>query len=816
MKILELKIENVRGIVDFTIKPNGENVIIHGPNGSGKSAVVDAIDFLLTGDMSRLSGRGTRGISLKEHGPHIEHKPKDAIVTAKIKLQGFEKPITIQRKILKPKDLILIQGDPKAFEEIKKLMSNTQNILSRDEILKYIASEAGKRAEEVQAVLNIEEIEDLRKLFVAARKEAQAVVRSNKLGYDTSVSEITALTGLKEFSEETLLGSITVARTILRGESVATLNPDNLQQGITRPAGIQDGKVNADVLNQAIVQIDKFISEKASKICHNEKDLRRVAKIIIEDTQLRMEMANRRLLDLGVSLLGEGTKCPLCFTPWDPEKLKELLDARISKARTGESTQKRIETLSSEIDAEITKLKGHISLLNKCCQSLAEEEAAKALNEWVKKLDKWSQNLKKAGEQYVTTEELEEDTKILMAPKEWAIHRAKIETISKNLEKLTPEEKAWESLTTLKPILKRYLDDKKKYVQSQEVALKAATLETAYTETKDNALDSLYQDVNKDFAEYYKFLHGEDEKTFCSEIKPEGSALGFTVDFYGKGQHHPRALHSEGHQDSMGLCLYLALSKKISADKIKLMVLDDVVMSIDSEHRRNICRLIMKYFPDYQFFITTHNRTWAKQLSTDGVVKKQNSVEFRGWTVTYGPEYKVGSNVWDGVQEKLDKGQIPSAAHQVRNHAEFFYEGVCDALGGKVCYRSDGRYELGDYMPAAKERYKELLRKARISAISWNNKEDIEKYNRMETEANEIIARAQIEQWAINANVHYSKWDDFSKQDFEPIVDAFRDLEGLFICPTCEGLLILNQKDKEPINVSCPCGKTIWNLVKKP
>ena len=99
MKILELDIENVRGIVTFDIMPNGQNIAIHGPNGSGKSAVVDAIDFLLTGDISRLAGRGTKGISLKDHGPHIDHKPKDATVKAKIQLEGIKEPLIIERRI---------------------------------------------------------------------------------------------------------------------------------------------------------------------------------------------------------------------------------------------------------------------------------------------------------------------------------------------------------------------------------------------------------------------------------------------------------------------------------------------------------------------------------------------------------------------------------------------------------------------------------------------------------------------------------------------------------------------------------------------
>ena len=42
----------------------------------------------------------------------------------------------------------------------------------------------------------------------------------------------------------------------------------------------------------------------------------------------------------------------------------------------------------------------------------------------------------------------------------------------------------------------------------------------------------------------------------------------------------PAAYHSEGHQDGMGVCLYLALMKRRSATTSTIASLDDVVMSV--------------------------------------------------------------------------------------------------------------------------------------------------------------------------------------------------------------------------------------------
>ena len=84
MKILSLHIQKFRGIIDLELNFDGKNAVIFGPNGVGKSAVVDAVDFLLRGEVFRLTGEGTGDVSTTKHGPHIGSQPEEAKVTATI------------------------------------------------------------------------------------------------------------------------------------------------------------------------------------------------------------------------------------------------------------------------------------------------------------------------------------------------------------------------------------------------------------------------------------------------------------------------------------------------------------------------------------------------------------------------------------------------------------------------------------------------------------------------------------------------------------------------------------------------------------
>ena len=40
------------------------------------------------------------------------------------------------------------------------------------------------------------------------------------------------------------------------------------------------------------------------------------------------------------------------------------------------------------------------------------------------------------------------------------------------------------------------------------------------------------------------------------------------------------------------VCLYLALAERLTGGMIDLVMLDDVVMSVDAEHRRQVCHLM--------------------------------------------------------------------------------------------------------------------------------------------------------------------------------------------------------------------------------
>ena len=173
--------------------------------------------------------------------------------------------------------------------------------------------------------------------------------------------------------------------------------------------------------------------------------------------------------------------------------------------------------------------------------------------------------------------------------------------VKKLFPEATPEQTAWDSLTKLVERIKIVEEGQTNFDHTLRVLNRATVLGQAYVGARNEILESLYDKIKDRFVGLYKEMHGDDEKGFDAIFTPQEAGLTLEVDFYGRGLHPPHAMHSEGHQDSMGVCLFLALSEHLNTGLIDLVILDDVVMSVDSGHRRSFCGVLVNNFSDKQF-----------------------------------------------------------------------------------------------------------------------------------------------------------------------------------------------------------------------
>ena len=817
MRIVELEIDKVRGIQHLHVKPDGENFVIWGPNGSGKSAVVDAIDFLLTGEIQRLTGKGTGDITLARHGPHVDHKPEDSVVRAIIELPNSRKRVELKRSIGEPNRLERSDGDGN-LEKVLELAKQGLHILSRREILKFVTADASSRAQEIQELLNISEVEKTRTTLVRVQNDFLRELKSAGLAVRQGQSRVNATVQEKKFQEDIVLKVVNKNRKVLGVEPISELSSGILKRGLKSPTVLlKTESLNVTLVERDIQNLKQVISEKAwTEIVDSDARLRDIIKKIKANPDLMHTLARIKLIKFGMDLIDETGKCPLCDKSWPPGELLEYLQERLKTAKIAGRYQVEIGTLVNII---LTRVNNTIASLQKVIATVkiaGLNGDRKILESWLDSLRKLSDALNSVVESYLETGFSPDEIKRMVAPENVLEALTNIERIvKKKYPESPPEQTAWDTLTRLEEnlgSLESLQNDKR---NARLFAKRSIILHDRFLLARDKILCEIYDTVRDRFVQLYRGLHGDDESEFSATIRPDEAGLDLEVEFYGRGAHPPHALHSEGHQDSMGLCLYLALAELLTKGLIDLVILDDVVMSVDAGHRRDVCRLLATSFPKRQFLITTHDKTWANQLKSEGVVASKRTIEFYNWSLEMGPQVNYQVDMWERIEEDLRKGDPISASQKLRRGCEEFFGAVCDALHSEVRYRLNGRWELGDFLPAAMSRYRGLLKKAKSVAHSWGDIDCFDELSVQDSTVGQIYSRCGAEQWAVNANVHYNNWANFSSDDFQPVVDAFQDLCAVFLCSKCGGMLHVTTSGIRPVGVQCNCGVVHWNLEER-
>jgi hypothetical protein len=690
---------------------------------------------------------------------------------------------------------------------------------ARREILKYITAEAGTRAQEIQDLLNITEIEDIRKAFVRVQNDFDKELQAARRMVDTAKGAVNATVQEKVFLEDIVLQVVNRNRAILGGQPVSVLRSADLKISLKPPTFLpREQAINVTVLERDTQNLSNLMmAQNQAQIAQNDEQLRNLIKTIKSDPQLLRALARRELIKIGMALVDETGRCPLCDASWPPGKLQEYLEQQLSAAQIAAQYQERIIRLSDTIVGSVNTTIASLQKVIEAAQVVGLSDNFPSLSCWLSNLQNLSSALDTPIDRYLDLPFDSDQVQKMLVPVEGLQILSQVySAVKAKYPEATPEQTAWDTLTRLEENLKALESAQRSFRSAELYHQRACILLEGFQRARDAVLGKLYEEIRDRFVSLYRQLHGADEDRFIAKIEPDGAGLNLEVDFYGRGTHPPHALHSEGHQDSMGLCLYLTLAERLNEDLIALIILDDVVMSVDADHRRQLCNLLGKFFPDRQFLITTHDRTWANQLKSEGVVNSQQTWEFRNWCVENGPEvYYAADVMWGRIEDALKEQNVPSAAAQLRRGAEEFFAMVCDALQVPVIYKLSGQCELGELLLPAMEQYRELVKKAERAAKSWDNDEDVLKLQEIDSIRSEIYKRTFAEQWVVNPNVHYNNWIDFSEKDFRPVVEAFRDLYGLFMCSQCGGMLRLATVEKKPVCVRCDCGKVNWNFVEK-
>lgn len=815
IRVDSIVIKEFRGIRDLTLDFTGKNYAICGPNGTGKSGVVDALEFALTGNVSRLSGEGRGDISLKQHAPHVDRRndPDKARVTVKVTIPSLSKTVTIERSPKTPAAAHVTPSDPAVLDVLRQVEAHPEIVLSRRELIRYVLATPGKRAEEVQALLHLDQVEQVRVGLQKIANNCEKQLAPLRTTATQARDNLLRALGMSELTKEQVLAAANAQRTILGLPALADLTESiSLKDGMATPGPVQPQRIPKAQALADIRAARETLAEIASvptttRVAEVAADLNALAG----DPAVAASVKRETFYTTGMELI-EAAACPFCDTPWDFGGLKKHIQAKIDhleevscKRRTAETKIAPLIAALREVQVAMNTLVGYAA---RATPPVAIE-AARA----------YSANCGTTVERLTTLLPLAETITVLtnvpIVPQAVLDAIGGLDKAVAALPEPTKQDAARDWLTVAQERLEVWRDAIRKQKAATEQAQRARQVSDIYATTSDTVLAGIYAAVQKDFASLYGFVNRDDEDKFKAQLIPSMGKLGFDVDFYGRGFFPPGAYHSEGHQDSMGLCLYLALMRHLQGAGFTLAVLDDVLMSVDAGHRREVCALLKREFPNTQFIMTTHDPIWLRHLRTEGLIVGQSAVHFRSWSVKHGPTRWDERDVWTEIDDYLKGNDARAAAALLRYYLEYASAELCHRLRAPVEFRGDAQYQLGELLPAAIIRMRELYRRAKEAGNSWNQREVIDQIAARESEFAILAKISNAEQWQVNVAVHFNSWDNLGKEDFAPVVKAFRDLLGRFTCSDCSEYLRVLPDREIPQLVCCECGKANMNLRKK-
>ena len=813
MLIDTITIQNFRGIRDLTLGPQGGNLVIWGPNGSGKSGVIDALDFLFRGEISRLTGPGSREVSLTQHGRHVDAGISEAGVQATIRLSPEGAPVTISRTLSAPEELQCSDTEARpALGAVMELAQRGQHVLTRRDILRFIAVTPGDRGRQIEELLDLGDIGSTRQSLQTVANDLRSVAKEATARVANEQARAATAISLEEYDETSLIARVNEHRAVLDLEVITEIGPGLLLAG----ADASDNPSPARAATTVPGDVQQLQSVASSFSIDQVHDIHaRLGDELagLDTDAARAALAQAQLVDDGIRLQAGNAVCPLCDTEWaTADALKQHLREKQRAATEARELRTVVETAANTLAQLLRPLAASAAAVAADLRELGNPDAPAAAT-----LSAELESLIAAAAAPTGDFAL---PPLPAALTEASTLRVFVTRIVDSVPAL-PDDPTAERVRS-RELLTR-LDERLGSLTAEEAAERhaaraseaATVLLGEFIAARDAALDPLYESVRDRFVSLYQSLHEEEEDGFSARLSPTTTGMRFEVDFHNRGAFPPTAVHSEGHQDSMGLCLFLALSEQLANGRLEFLLLDDVVMSVDHEHRKAVCSLLRDQFPDTQLVITTHDRTWASQLRALKVVNGANFVEFPSWSIEAGPAVAMNRDLWATIGEHLVRGDVSAAAAALRRGCEEFFESACNALHAKIPYRSDYRWDFGDWVQAAMDEYRDLVSRARKSAQSWEDTARVSALDETDSIRKQVWARVWEEAWAINPNVHFNRWVSLEPGELEDVAQAYRDLMALFSCANCGSMLETMFADTDPAQIACHCGQQTWNLQLK-
>jgi len=598
MRIKAIQLSWFRGAADpVSLEPDCKSMVVYGENGSGKSSFVDAVEYILNnGRITHLAHEYSG--KHQEKAVHNTHKPQGRTTELMIKFQdGSELKTEIA------------QNGISTNSGAELIAMNTWNyrrtVLRQDEVATFVHDTKGDKYSALLPLLGLDQMaiaaENLRQLVKSIEqnstiKETKAILKfvetKRKAAFNTA-------------SDDQILEKIEELHTQYCPDKAKTTDALSCCKEIEVAIQSQSAQFSSDYERYLVLQgISKLELKDHVKAVRsaNSKLAGTVESLIVEKLEVLQSTG------AFVNMLKEEkeVKCPACgrSIPVDAlqahvkaerERLQEIIDIYDTRKAAIATLCDTVKSLKSSISRSEVEVK-----------SWRDELAKGPLANNFAYLDAINVESLRAS--------CDEENLVMLEGMLLPLIDAAT-LASKNappdVQKLSAD--------------KQTVDVGKTIIEAMEQAANVVRVEalTSFINSLEQSIrekirihtETVIKEISVDIQRMWGILHpGNAIEEVRLYLPPDADkAIDIGMKFHGVEQPSPRLTLSEGYRNSLGLSIFLSMAKRES-DKDRPLFLDDVVISLDRNHRGMIVDLLETEFAERQVIIFTHDREWYTEL----------------------------------------------------------------------------------------------------------------------------------------------------------------------------------------------------------
>ncbi len=593
MKLNSLHINAFRGAtrpITLNFSQDKNITLIYSENGNGKSSIADAFVCLCTDGIGSLDDKSNKDFSfLKSLGS----TNSDLLIQLQTDTTLFKATLSgTSNKIVK---------SPNA--NLPKLSA-----LRRAQITSFIEDTPSERYKVLSAFIDVSNIQkseaELKKLIASVDKDYNANAKSLSDAQHTLTDiwtkEDKPLGDINAWLQSEIKKDNTKLAKELQENNGVLQSWNSLQ---TVVLNIKAEKAKYDV------SLNNFKTADTNLKNYQEQNTNTESQLLSLLNETKNFLATQNLID----------KCPVCEKDNEKQQLLKSVSGRIAKLQELNKLTQALNTVKTEKDKLYNRLEALIEPFN--VQLIGFKNTSSLLSNF-----NFNTLLNSISDTNATRDNYKE---YLTAAPQLLAEIDKLIKHNQSVNKSCGQYNAIKSNSDAVIKLTKKCEELSKLLVQAKGGL--IILEDTRKKFIDNELNSISGDVEA----MYQSIHPKEGlgniKLYLNHTY-QGS-LNLSANFHTETDITPQSVYSESHLDTLGICIFIALAKKESNKEV-ILILDDVVMSVDERHLDRIIELIhseAKHFA--HIFITTHYRPWRERYRNNRAPNSNiQFIELRGWS----------------------------------------------------------------------------------------------------------------------------------------------------------------------------------------